>query len=146
MIVPDVNILLYATITSYPQHEQARTWWEETSNSGEEVGLAAPAIFGFIRIATNPRVMSPPMSIDTALEYVDNWLQQPNVHHLVPGPRHLDIAFELLRKVGTGANLTTDAQLAALALEYDGQMASNDTDFGRFPELRWQNPLRESSR
>ncbi|MFD4433106.1 type II toxin-antitoxin system VapC family toxin [Nocardia sp. NPDC058497] len=142
MIVPDVNLLLYATISVYPQHEAARSWWEEVINSGEEVGLAAPAVFGFIRIATNPRVMSPPMAIETALDYVTEWLQQPNVNHLVPGPRHVDIAFELLRKVGTGANLTTDAQLAALAIEYDAEMASNDTDFARFPELRWQNPLR----
>ncbi|WP_336087092.1 type II toxin-antitoxin system VapC family toxin [Nocardia sp. SSK8] len=146
MIVPDVNLLLYATISVYPQHEAAKSWWEDAINSGEEIGLAAPAVFGFIRIATNPRVMSPPMSIDTALDFVSDWLRQPNVSHVVPGPRHLEIAFELLRKEGTGANLTTDAQLAALAIEYDAEMVSNDSDFARFGQLRWRNPLQPTGR
>jgi predicted nucleic acid-binding protein len=81
------------------------------------------------------------MSADAATEYVSAWLGRPNVTHLAPGPRHLEIAFSLLRDVGTGGNLTTDVQLAAFALEYDASMCSNDTDFARFPGLRWHNPL-----
>jgi len=72
---------------------------------------------------------------------VSAWLGQPNVSHLVPGARHTEIAFSLLTEVGTGGNLTTDVQLAALALEYDADMHSNDADFARFPGLRWVNPL-----
>jgi uncharacterized protein len=141
MIVPDVNLLLYAVVSGFPQHEPAHAWWEGTINSAAEIGLASPAVFGFIRIATNPRVLSPPLTIETATGYISEWLGLPNVSHLVPGPRHMDLAFGLLRAVGTGGNLTTDVQLAALALEYDAEVCSNDTDFARFPGLHWSNPL-----
>jgi uncharacterized protein len=141
VIVPDVNLLLYAVISAFPQHKAAHDWWEETINSAEEIGLTSPAIFGFIRIGTNPRVLSPPLSADAATEYVSAWLGRPGVTHLAPGPRHLEIAFSLLRDVGTGGNLTTDVRLAAFALEYDASIYSNDTDFARFPGLRWHNPL-----
>jgi len=89
----------------------------------------------------NPRVLSPPLSVDAATGYVSAWLGQPNISHLIPGPRHVEIAFGLLHSAGTGRNLTTDVQLAAYALEYDADMFSNDTDFARFPGLRWHNPL-----
>lgn len=141
MIVPDVNLLLYAVVSGFPQHKRAHDWWQETINSTVEIGLTSPAIFGFIRIATNPRVLSPPLMVEAATGYVSAWLTQPNVSHLVPGPRHIEIALGLLDGVGTGGNLTTDVQLAALALECDADVYSNDTDFGRFPDLRWINPL-----
>jgi uncharacterized protein len=141
MIVPDVNLLLYAVVSDFPQHKSAHAWWEEAINSSAEIGLTSPAIFGFIRIATNPRVLSPALTVEAAMGYQSEWLDQPNVTHLVPGPRHLEIAFSLLGAVGTGGYLTTDVQLAALALEYDADMYSNDTDFARFPGLRWFNPL-----
>ena len=141
MIVPDVNLLLYSVLTAFPQHKPAHAWWQETLNSSAEIGLTSPAIFGFIRIATNPRVLSPPLTVEAAMGYQSAWLGLPNVSHLVPGPRHLDIAFGLLEEVGTGGNLTTDVQLAAFALEYDADMYSNDTDFARFRGLRWVNPL-----
>lgn len=141
MIVPDVNLLLYAVITAFPQHKAAHTWWEEAINSSTEIGLAAPAVFGFIRIATNPRILNPPLTVEAATGHISAWLAQPNVSALSPGPRHPDIAFDLLRGVGTGGNLTTDAQLAALAIEHNAEMCSNDTDFARFPGLRWINPL-----
>ena len=141
MIVPDVNLLLYAVVSAFPQHKSAHAWWEETINSAAEIGLASPSVFGFIRIATNPRILSPPLPVDAATGYVSSWLGQPNVSHLVPGPRHLELAFSLLKAVGTGGNLTTDIQLAALASEYDTDIYSNDTDFARFPGLRWVNPF-----
>ena len=141
MIIPDVNLLLYAVVSAFPQHKRAHEWWEGTMNSAAEIGLASPAIFGFIRIATNPRVLSPPLSVEAATGYVSTWLGQPNVSHIVAGARHFDMAFSLLKEVGTGGNLTTDVQLAALALEYDADMHSNDVDFARFPGLRWTNPL-----
>jgi predicted nucleic acid-binding protein len=79
--------------------------------------------------------------VGEALARVEGWLERPHVHFLQPGPRHLGIAFSLLRHLGAGANLTTDAQLAALAIEHQGEVHSNDGDFGRFPQLRWLNPL-----
>ena len=86
-------------------------------------------------------MLSPPLTVDAATGYASAWLSQPNVSHLVPGPRHVEIAFSLLHGVGTGGYLTTDVQLAALALEHDADMYSNDTDFARFLGLRWCNPL-----
>jgi toxin-antitoxin system PIN domain toxin len=141
VIIPDVNLLLYSVVSAFPRHKAAHAWWEEAINSATEIGLASPAIFGFIRVATNPRVLSPPLTVEAATGYVSAWLGQPNVSYLVPGPRHIEIAFNLLHTVGTGGNLTTDAQLAALALEYEADIFSNDTDFTRFSGLRWVNPL-----
>jgi uncharacterized protein len=86
-------------------------------------------------------VLSPPLPVGAATGYVSAWLAQPNVSHLIPGLRHIEIAFSLLAGVGTGANLTTDVQLAALALEYDADICSNDADFARFRGLRHLNPL-----
>jgi toxin-antitoxin system PIN domain toxin len=142
VIVVDVNLLLYAVVTGFPQHVVARDWWERTLDEPIEVALAAPAIFGFLRIGTNPRVLTSPLPIADALDYVRQWLARPQVRFLTPGPRHLEIAFDLLRGLGTAANLTTGCQLAALAVENGAELASNDTDFGRFPGLTWRNPLR----
>lgn len=141
MIVVDVNLLLYAVISGFPQHQAARAWWEELLSGSAEVGLSGPAVFGFLRIATNPRVLTVPMSIEEATGHVRGWLDRPNVRFLVPGVQHLDLALDLLAAVGTAGNLTTDAQLAAYALELDAEMHSNDTDFARFAGLRWVNPL-----
>ena len=141
MIVVDVNLMLYATVSGFPKHKQAKAWWEQALNAAEDVGLCNPAVFGFLRIVTNPRVLISPLPVGAATRYVSEWLNRPNVRFLVPGPRHLDIAFELLNDVGTAGNLTTDIQLAAFALENDAEMFSNDSDFGRFPGLRWSNPL-----
>lgn len=142
MIVVDVNLLLSAVFTGFPQHGQAREWWERTVNGTSVVGLAAPALFGFLRLSTNPRVFDAPLPVDEAIGYVREWLDQPTVQLLVPGPRHLDIALGLLQELGTAGNLTTDVQLAAHAVEHHGELYSNDTDFGRFSGLAWVNPLR----
>jgi hypothetical protein len=141
VIVPDINLLLYATIDGFAQHLAARTWFDSVLNGEEPVGLATPTIFGFVRIATNPRILRPAMSVEQALGAVETWLSQPHFSCLVPGPRHLEIAFRLLRALGVAANLTTDAQLAAYAIENQAELYSNDVDFGRFAELRWVNPL-----
>lgn len=141
MIVPDVNLLLYACITAFPEHARARRWLEEVMNGEPDVGLAAPAVFGFIRLSTHPRVFDPPLAVGDAVQRVEQWLARPHVQFLLPGPRHLELAFRLLRGLGTAANLTTDVQLAALAIEHQAELHSNDTDFGRFPQLRWVNPL-----
>lgn len=141
MIVVDVNLLLYATFSTFAQHAAARPWLENALNGQDQVLLPGVSIFGFVRIATNPRVFEKPLSVDEALGAVDGWLAQPHVHFLVPGPRHLEIAFRLLRELGVARNLTTDVQLAAHAMENQARLCSNDSDFGRFPGLRWDNPL-----
>ena len=141
MILPDVNLLLYATMTGLPEHGPARRWIDRLMNGQEPVGLPAPVLFAFIRLATNPRVFRPALAVDAAIRHVESWLARPHVQLLLPGPRHLDLAFSLLRKLGAAQDLTSDVQLAALALEHQAEVHSNDADFGRFPGLRWVNPI-----
>jgi toxin-antitoxin system PIN domain toxin len=142
VIIVDINLLLYATFTTFKQHEAARTWFEGVLNGQDQVLLPAVSLFGFVRIATNPRVFDNPLRLEDALASVEAWLSQPHVHFLVPGPRHLELAFGLLRKLDAGKDLTTDVQLAALAIENQAVLCSNDTDFARFEGLRWENPLK----
>jgi toxin-antitoxin system PIN domain toxin len=144
VIIPDVNLLLYATVTGFPKHGPARAWLEDVLSGSALVGLTSPAVFGYIRIATSGRVFTSAMSVVDATDRVRLWLAQPNVRFLVPGPSHLEIAFDLLEAIGAGSNLTTDAQLAAYAIEQDAELYSNDTDFARFPGLRWIDPLRQA--
>lgn len=141
MIVPDVNMLLYAEIDAFPHHRAAKEWWEGLLNGERRVGLAAASIFGFLRISTNRRVFEEPLAIKDAIARVQRWLEQPNASFLVPGTRYLSTAFGLLESLGTASNLTTDVQLAAHAIEHGGEVHSNDVDFGRFDGLRWVNPL-----
>jgi uncharacterized protein len=142
VIVPDINMLLYAEIDAFPYHAAARQWWEDLLSGDRQVGLAGVAVFGFLRISTNRRVFTEPLSVVDAVDRARLWLARPNVTFLVPGTRHLETAFRLLEQLGTGANLTTDVQLAAHAIEHSGEVHSNDVDFGRFDGLRWINPLR----
>lgn len=145
MIVVDVNLLLYAVVTGFPHHHRARAWWQDTLNGPAEIGLSSPALFGFLRIATNPRILTNPLAVGDATDLVRQWLARPRARFLLPGPRHLDIAFDLLHAQGTAGNLTTDVQLAALAIEYRAEICSNDSDFARFPGLRWTDPLQDDN-
>jgi toxin-antitoxin system PIN domain toxin len=141
LIVPDINLLLYAEIDAFPEHAAARRWWEDALNGERQVGIAPVCLFGFLRIVTNRRVFTEPLGVDDAIGRVERWLERGHVLLLVPASRHLDTAFGLLRKLGTGANLTTDVQIAAHAVDYGGEVFSNDTDFGRFEGVPWVNPL-----
>lgn len=141
MIIPDLNLLLYAEIAAFPEHAAARKWWEAALRGSEDVALTMLTMFGFVRISTNPKAFDPPLAVDAAIDRVNAWLEQPNTRVLLPGPRHLEIAFQLLRDLGAAGNLTTDAQLAAFAIEHNATVCSNDTDFARFSGLRWRNPL-----
>jgi len=141
MILPDINLLLYANIAAVPEHAAARAWMEGCLNGTTPFGLAAPALFGFVRISTSRRIFDAPLAVDDAVARVEAWLARPHVAFLLPGPRHLEIAFRLLRDLGSGGNLTTDVQLAALAIEHQAELHSHDTDFGRFPSLRLHDPL-----
>jgi toxin-antitoxin system PIN domain toxin len=142
VIIPDVNLLLYAEIDAYPEHARARRWWEQTLSGERMVGIPSVSLFGFLRLATNRRVFVDPLSTAEAVARVTAWLDSPQARFLVPGPEHLTIALRLLSSLGTAGNLTTDVQLAAHAIEHQGELHSNDLDFGRFEGLRWRNPLK----
>lgn len=141
MILPDVNVLVHAYNAASPVHGPARAWWERTLGEAAPVGLAWSVALGYIRITTHPRITEHPLSPDRACAHVEAWLAQPQVALLHPGERHAAILFGLLRRLGTAGNLTSDAHLAALAIEHQAEVASTDADFARFPGLRWRNPL-----
>jgi len=145
VIVPDVNLLVFAYNAGAPQHQKARTWWEAALNGAEPVGVPWVAALGFIRLVTHPAVTQPPLDGQQAVRLVREWLEAPNVEVLEPGPRHLEVLETLLGAIGTGGSLTTDAHLAALAIEHQCELHSNDADFARFPGLRWRDPLRKPS-
>ena len=141
MIVPDVNLLLHAHDSQFRKHIAARQWWEALLNGPGSVGLPWAAILGFIRIATNPRILDNPLDVGSACARVRSWLERPQTLLIHPGDRHADILFELLNAAGSAGNLTTDAHLAALAIEHQAELHSTDADMVRFPGLRWVNPL-----
>ncbi|MFN2425923.1 MAG: type II toxin-antitoxin system VapC family toxin [Candidatus Binatia bacterium] len=141
MIIPDVNLLLYAEFDAFPQHEAARRWWEGAINGDRQVGIPAVSLFGFLRTATSRRIFTAPLPVKDAIARVEAWLAPSHVRFLVAGPHHLEIALALLAEIDTAGNLTTDVQLAAHAIENQADLCSNDRDFGRFSGLRWKNPL-----
>ncbi|MEM7791489.1 MAG: type II toxin-antitoxin system VapC family toxin [Verrucomicrobiota bacterium] len=142
MILPDVNLLLYAHNRAGAQHEAAKGWWEAQLNSMQPVALCWVAIYGFIRISTHPRIFEKPLKAKKAAAYVREWLEQSNVILVEPGLSFSEIYLGYVEQLGAGGNLTTDAYLAALAVEHQAELQSTDEDFGRFSGLRWSNPLR----
>jgi toxin-antitoxin system PIN domain toxin len=116
---------------------------EASLSSEEPFGLAWIVILGFLRIITNGKIMPTPLSSEVALEIVDEWLGQPTARIIVPTEKHWDIFKELLKPLGTAANLTSDAHLAALAIEHGARLFSTDNDFSRFTKLRWANPIQK---
>lgn len=141
MIVPDLNLLVYAHNDGIPLHEPARRWWEDLVNGTDRIGVPWIVATGFVRLLTHPRVMSHPASPEQAVDLVSEWFGFPNVMALNPGGQHLTIFRNMLAAAGVGADLVTDAHIAALAVENQAELHSNDSDFDRFPGLRWCNPL-----
>ena len=142
MIVPDVNLLVYAHNDQAQQHNRARIWWENCLNGNVAVGLSWTVMAGFIRLMTHPRVLEKPMPVQAATGHVRSWLSQPPVRILEPGSKFTALFLDHLVQLGTAGNLTTDALLAALSIEYQAELHSVDGDFSRFSGLRWKNPLK----
>ncbi|NOX98214.1 MAG: type II toxin-antitoxin system VapC family toxin [Verrucomicrobia bacterium] len=141
MICPDVNLLLYAIIDSFPQHEKAKQWWDGVLSSDQFVGIGHVVILGFIRVATNSRVFPLPLTIQQAVQVVDSWLAQANVEMIAPADNHWENLRTMLTSGNAGGNLTTDAHIAALASDYGLVIYSNDADFVRFPNVKCVNPV-----
>lgn len=143
MKVLDLNLLLHAVNRDSPHHDRANPWLERTLTSDEPVALPWVVVLGFLRLVTSARVYPQPLTPDQALAVVDGWLARPAVVRLAPGDEHWRILRDLLVESGTAGNLTTDAHLAALAIEHGAELCSTDGDFARFRRLRWVNPLVE---
>lgn len=141
MRLVDLNLLLYAIDEEAPVHGRAKAWLEEALSGTEELGFAWVVLLGFVRLTTNPAVFEAPLGADEALDIVDGWLAQPVATVVDPSERHARNLRELLAPLGTAGNLTTDAHLAALAIEHGAELCSRDADFSRFAGLRWRDPL-----
>ena len=141
MIVPDLNLLLYAHADAFQLHDPAREWWETLLSSDTEVGVAPVVASGFVRLTTSRRVLDPPVQTEAAVATVESWLAQPHVRMLSTDQAHFEATAALLRAMGTASNLTTDAQIAAHAQLSSGTVATHDTDFARFPGVPVIRPL-----
>ena len=138
----DLNLVLYALDESSPLHDEARPWLEQTLSGSATVAFAWSVLLGFVRLSTRAAVFASPLEVDEALDIVQGWLDQPAVTVVHPTERHAAVLRELLVPLGTGGNLTSDAHLAALAIEHGAELCSTDADFSRFPGLRWVHPFR----
>lgn len=137
----DANILLYAVDQDSRFHSPARVWLEEALNGSRRVGLPWMSLTAFLRLATSGRVLQNPLAPGEAWQFVEDWLDAPAAWVPAPGHGHREILGRLLRDLDLRANLVTDAVLATLCLEHGLQVVSADSDFARFKEISWLNPL-----
>ena len=141
MILPDINLLIYAHNVRAVHHSKALGWWNQCLEGPQGVALAWAVILGFVRITTHPKVFEHPLRVEDALERVEEWLSLPHVYVVDPPQTHFSTWSSLLKGIGTAGNLTTDAHLAALAIDRGLILQTTDADFARFPGLKWNNPL-----
>ena len=141
MILIDANLLLYAKVADYPQHEAAKAWLEQQLNASSRVGLPWPSLLAFLRIVTNPRIYDSPLKIESAWAQVEEWLELPNIWIPLPTDQHPIVLSRLLNATLATVNLIPDAHLAALAIEHGLEICTTDTDFANFPGCKWGNPL-----
>lgn len=142
MIVPDANLLLYAYDHDSPFHEWARQWWEDCLSGQEAVGLTYPTLFAFLRISTNARVYTNPMTLTEAAQHIRSWRARRVSQILEPSVEHTEQVIGLLAAAGgVAGNLMTDAQIAAFSQAYRAVVHTADRDFLRFPDIRCHFPL-----
>ena len=144
MILPDANLILYAFIKDFPNHQKSKIWLEKVLSDTETIGLSWQVITAFVRIGTNPKLFAKPLSINQVENTLGLLLVQPNVKLLSPTSKHWRIFIKLLKATNAQGNLVMDAHLAALAIENNARLASTDNDFKLFQDLDYFNPLTEN--
>ena len=142
MIIPDLNLLIYAYNDGTRLHQEAKSWWENLLDGNTRIGIPWVVSTGFIRLMTHSKLLAHPVSTADAIRFIRQWFALSQVSPIHPGTKHLDCLAQCLEVAGTGGNLTTDAHIAALAMEYQAIVHSNDTDFSRFAGVKWINPLK----
>jgi uncharacterized protein len=141
VILPDVNLLLYAYDEATSEHLRARAWLQRTISTSEVVGFSWHTVLSFLRISTLPRMTASPYRLDEAIDIVEDWLAFSNARILHPTENHWRILKQLLPKTPVRGSLIMDAHLAALAIEHGATLCTNDRDFARFPGLKLEFPL-----
>ncbi len=140
MILPDVNVLIYAFRSDAPHHQLCRPWLVDVVSGEARFGLSPLVLSAVIRITTNPRVFRNPSALDEAFGFCDDLRGQPQCQIVEPGEQHWDIFRRLCRETGTRGARTTDAWFAALAIEWGCEWVTLDRDYARFPGLKWHAP------
>jgi hypothetical protein len=140
VILPDVNVLVYAYREDAPRHGRYRRWLEGALDGPEAYGLSDLVLARFLQVVTHPRVFSPPSPTEHALGFAESLRAHPNCVTVAPGQRHWGIFTDLCRTAGVKGNLVPDAYLAALAIESGSEWLTSDRDYSRFPGLRWRDP------
>ncbi|HUP24298.1 MAG TPA: type II toxin-antitoxin system VapC family toxin [Thermoanaerobaculia bacterium] len=143
MILVDANLLLYAKLSSFPEHPRAHRWLDGKLNGADRVGLPWPSLLAFLRLSTNTRLFPRPLTMAAAWQQVREWIALETTWLPTPGEEHEEVLDRLLRPGGITPKLVMDAHLAALAIEHGLALCSADADFARFGDLRWVNPLGE---
>lgn len=141
MKILDANLLLYAVNRDAPHHDGARSWLEAALSGTEAIGFDWTVLLAFLRLSTRTAVFPHPLRVEEAFSLIDSWLGQPCSEIVRPTERHLEVLRSLLKPFGAAGNLIPDAHLAAIALEHGAELCSCDSDFARFPGIRWTNPL-----
>lgn len=141
MVLVDVNILVYAYREEMPGHRAYLDWLRNRMESEQPYGLSDLVLSGFLRLVTHPKIFDPPSPLKSALQFANELRDQPNCAIVTPGPRHWEIFSRLCEAAGAAGNLIADAYLAALAIESGCELITADSDFARFPGLRWRHPL-----
>lgn len=141
LLIPDVNILVYAYNSDAPFHAESRAWLEEAMSGTERIGYAWAVVLGFLRLMTSRDILVNPLDGEATIGIIRSWLSRRISVIVQPGPAHLEILQSLVVSTGMAGRLTTDLHLAALAIELEATVISNDLDFRRFPGLRLRNPI-----
>ncbi len=143
MLLPDVNVLVYAhREDSSPEHRAYASWLVDLATGFEPFALSVLALAGVVRIVTNPRIFRRPSALDEVFAFIGELVARPNARLVTPGARHLEIFEDLCRRSSATGKLVADAQHAAVAVEHGCTLVTTDSDFDRFPGLRWHHPLR----
>ncbi len=141
MIVPDVNMLVYAYNETSPMHNVAKDWWYGLLEGSEDVGIPSAVSTGFVRLMANPKVIAPPVSPVVSIDRVRNWFERTHIFAIHPGADHFDVMRLMVEATGTSRNVVTDAHIAAIAIEHNAEVHSKDSKFAQFPGLKWIDPL-----
>jgi toxin-antitoxin system PIN domain toxin len=139
-VLLDANLLVWAHHQRFPQHERARPWLASLLSNTAVVGIPWPSVLAFLRISTHPRALERPLDLQTAWDVAAGWLERPNVRAPAPTDAHAGLLRDMLMSGRAAADHTTDAHLAALAIEWGLVLVSADRDFARYPGLRWHDP------
>jgi uncharacterized protein len=142
VLLPDVNVLIYAhRADSTPEHPAFASWLTRLATGQEPFALSVLALGGVVRIVTNPRIFTRPSTLEEVFDFMRELMTRPQARIVAPGPKHLQIFESLCRRSRATGKLVADAQHAAVAIEHGCTLVTTDADFDRFPDVRWQHPL-----